>query len=145
MSVSDVRKLPSRRNWRPSLPIPSEAIARQEDVDRWPRLKGINVQQTDAEIGLLIGSDVPQALQPMTFKASKNGGPFATRTMLGLVFNGPPRRTTLKSPTANFVQPNKTLEQQFQEYCNLEFKDKTYDSKISFVVERPQGSGSVME
>ena len=71
--------------------------------------------------------DVPQALQPMEFKASKNGGPFATRTKLGWVINGPLGRTTLKSPTANFVQANKTLEQQFQEYCNL--------------AERPQGSG----
>ena len=40
-------------------------------MDRWPHLKGIKVQQIDAEIGLLIGSDVPQALQPMEFKASK--------------------------------------------------------------------------
>lgn len=116
---------------RPSLPIPSEAIARQEDVDRWPHLKGINVQQIDAEIGLLIGSDVPQALQPMEFKASKNGGQVATRTTLGWVINGPLGRSTLKSPTANFVQANKTLEQLFQEYCNLEFNYKMYDSKIS--------------
>jgi len=117
---------------RPSLPIPSEAIARQEDVDRWPHLEGINVQQIDAEIGLVIGRDVPQALRPMVFKASKNGGPFATRTKLGWVINGPLGRTTLKSPTANFVQANKTLEQQSQEYyCNPEFNNKMYDSKIS--------------
>lgn len=100
-------------------------------MDRWPHLKGINVQQIEAAIGLLIGSDVPQALQPMEFKASKNGGPFATRTMLGWVINSPLGRATLESPTANFVQANKTLEQQFQEYCNLEFNDKMYDLKIS--------------
>jgi len=46
----------------PSFPIPSEAIARQEDMDHWPHLEGINVQQIDAEIGLLIGRDVTQAL-----------------------------------------------------------------------------------
>ena len=30
---------------RPSLPIPPEAIARQEDVDRWPHLKGVNISR----------------------------------------------------------------------------------------------------
>jgi len=67
----------------------------------------------------------------MVFKASKNGGPFATRTKLGWVINGPLGRTTLKSPTANFIQAKNTLEQQFQEYCNPEFNNKMYDSKIS--------------
>lgn len=118
---------------RPSLPIPSEAIARQEDMDHWPHLKGINVQKINAEIGLLTGSDVPQALQPIEFKAGKNGGQFATHTTLGWVINGPLGRTTLKSPTANFIQANKTLEQQFHEYCNLEFNDKMYESKISML------------
>ena len=32
---------------RPSLPIPPEAIARQEGVDRWPYLKGVNISHID--------------------------------------------------------------------------------------------------
>ena len=76
---------------RPNLPIPHEAIARQEDVDRWPYLKGSNIPH--AEIGLLIGSDVPEALQPKEMRQSEHGGPFATHTVLGWVFNGPLGRT----------------------------------------------------
>ena len=88
---------------RPSLPIPPDAIGKEEDVRRWSHLKGLTLPEIDAEIGLLIGSDVPEALQPMEVCPSENGGPFATRTVLGWVLNGPLGRSKLKIPTANFV------------------------------------------
>ena len=49
----------------PSLPISTSCIGKQDDVERWPHLKGINIQNINADIGLLIGSDVP--------RESKNG------------------------------------------------------------------------
>ena len=116
---------------RPSLPIPPDAIANQEDVNRWPYLKGIELPRIEAEIGLLIGSDVPEALQPKETRESKNAGPFATRTNLGWVINGPLGRDKPKVPSANFVQAHTTLDQQFQEFCNREFNDLFYDSKPS--------------
>ena len=114
---------------RSSLPIPAEAIATQQDVNRWPYLKSVIIPKIEAEIGLLIGSDVPQALQPREFRPSENGGPFATRTALGWVLNGPLGRTAPKSPTANFVEVEKTLDQQFRDYCNLEFNDAVCESR----------------
>jgi len=38
---------------RPRLPISTNAIGTQEDVNRWPHLKGITVPNIEAEIGLL--------------------------------------------------------------------------------------------
>ena len=116
---------------RPSLPISPDAIASQEDVVRWPYLKGIKLPRIEAEIGLLIGSDVPEALQPKETRESQNGGPFATRTTLGWVINGPLSRDKLKVHTANFIQADTTLDQQFQEFCNREFNDSFYESKPS--------------
>ena len=55
-------------------------IGTEEDVTRWPHLKGIHVPRIEAEIGLLIGSDVPQAME---VRESKNGGPFTMRTVRG--------------------------------------------------------------
>ena len=49
--------------------------------------KGVKIPKIKAEIGLLIRSDVPLALQPGEFIPSENGGPFATRTILGWVLN----------------------------------------------------------
>ena len=116
---------------RPSLPVLTNAIGTQEDVNRWPHLKGITVPKIEAEIGLLIGSDVPQVLQPVEVRESKNGGPFATRTVLGWVLNGPLGRTGPEEATANFVDANANLGKQFEDYCNLEFNDSRYDPKMS--------------
>ena len=121
---------------RSSLPIPVEAIATQQDVNRWPHLKGVNIAKIDAEIGLLIGSDVPQALQPKEFRPSQNGGPFATRTVLGWVLNGPLGRSSPKTPTANYTQVEKTLDQQFKDYCDLEFNDAQCETKTMSLNDR---------
>ena len=115
---------------RSRLPIPVEAIADQQDVNRWPYLKGVTIPKIEGEIGLLIGSDVPQALQPREFRPSENGGPFATRTVLGWVLNGLLGRIAPKSTIANFVEVEKTLDQQFRDYCNLEFNDTVYETKM---------------
>ena len=80
---------------------------------------------------ITIGSDVPQALQPCEIKQSQNGGPFATQTVLGWVLNAPLGRKEAKVPTANFVQADKTLDQQFERFCNLEFNDSVYDAKLT--------------
>ncbi|KAK2566245.1 hypothetical protein P5673_009716 [Acropora cervicornis] len=46
----------------PSLPVNKEDMASREDIDRWPHLNGVEVPAIDAEIGLLIGSILPQVL-----------------------------------------------------------------------------------
>ncbi|XP_028418048.1 uncharacterized protein LOC114544531 [Dendronephthya gigantea] len=113
---------------RPNLPIPKDAIGRQEDVNRWPYLTGIRINSIDADIGLLIGSDVPEALQPREMRQSQNGGPFATRTALGWVLNGPLGRNGTKTSTANLAQANLTSDEKFENYCNYEFNDYKYDT-----------------
>ncbi|XP_033127591.1 uncharacterized protein LOC117125239 [Anneissia japonica] len=45
-----------------SLPISMNTVATSEDVNRWPHLNGIEVQKINADIGILIGSDVPELL-----------------------------------------------------------------------------------
>lgn len=116
---------------RPNLPISPDAIGKQEDVNRWPHLKGLSLPENDAEIGLLIRSDVPEALQPIDVRTSENGGPFATRTVLGWVLNGPLGRKKEKIPSTNFVRTTNALERQFQDFCNYEFNDASYEVKPS--------------
>ncbi|KAK3702245.1 hypothetical protein QZH41_016773 [Actinostola sp. cb2023] len=117
--------------YRSSLPVSTDTIGTQQDVDRWPHLKGIKIPSIEAEIGLLIGSDAPQILQPKEVRESENGGPYATRTVLGWVLNGPLGREKNKAATANFVDSDTELSKQFSEYCNLEFNDSTYEPKTS--------------
>ncbi|KAK3712224.1 hypothetical protein QZH41_009770, partial [Actinostola sp. cb2023] len=130
LSNSNKVKLPMVYS-RSSLPVSTDTIGTQEDVDRWPHLKGIKIPSIEAEIGLLIGSDAPQILQPKEVRESENGGPYATRTVLGWVINGPLGREKNKAATANFVDSDTELSKQFSEYCNLEFNDSTYEPKTS--------------
>ena len=115
----------------PSLPIRSECIGKQEDVERWPHLEGISIPHIDAEIGLLIGSDVPEILQPHEVRISENGGPFVSRTLLGWVLNGPLGREDVSFPIVNSIHADDHLDQRFEEYCNMEFNDVTNETKVS--------------
>lgn len=44
---------------RPEIPVCSNDIPTQEDVDQWPHLHGVFLLHLHAEVGLLIASDVP--------------------------------------------------------------------------------------
>ena len=50
------------------LPVSKEDIPRQSDINRWPHLHGIMTPEVDAEVSLLIGNDVPKALQPLKYE-----------------------------------------------------------------------------
>ena len=78
------------------LNITKDAIGRQEDVDEFAYLQGVQLPRAidHGDVSLLIGIDVPEALQPVEIH---NGGPYAVKAMLGWALNGPlNRRSTGK-------------------------------------------------
>ena len=115
----------------PSLPVSNDTIGTQEDVNRCPHLKGIKMESIEWDVGHLIESDAPQVLQPKEFRESKDGGPFATRTIFGWVLNGPLGRKESKAPTANLIDTSAKLSKQFEDFCNLEFNDSGYEPQAS--------------
>lgn len=72
-----------------SIPVYKGNIPTKRDIEKWPHLRHIHLPQIDSEIELLIGTNVPRALEPLEVVCSVDGGPFATRTMLGWTVNGP--------------------------------------------------------
>lgn len=46
------------------IPVKKENMPQQSDVDKWPHLKEVQLNQVDRAIGLLIGTNVPKALEP---------------------------------------------------------------------------------
>lgn len=68
-----------------------DLIPQQEEVDRLSHLKGEQVPCISAEIGLLIGTNVPKALEPQEVIHSVNEEPYDVRTALGWTVNGPLR------------------------------------------------------
>ncbi|KAI2651225.1 Replicase polyprotein 1a [Labeo rohita] len=53
------------------------------------RLQTVHLPEIEAGIELLIGTNVPKALEPLEVIRSVNDGPYAIRTMLGWTVNGP--------------------------------------------------------
>ncbi|XP_028317687.1 uncharacterized protein LOC114472566 [Gouania willdenowi] len=71
------------------IPVKKDNIPRQTDVESWPYLKEVQLKQIEAEIGLLIGTNVPKALEPWKVVNSEGKGPYAVKTALGWTINGP--------------------------------------------------------
>ncbi|XP_068716993.1 uncharacterized protein [Montipora capricornis] len=111
----------------PQLPVGKNSIPQQEDVNKYPYLKGIQLPKIDAPIGLLIGNDVPKALEPKQVIASNDKGPYAVKTIFGWTLNGPLDRKGNSRCTANFIKADEELSQQFTRFCNQEFSDSAYD------------------
>ena len=89
---------------RPVMPVSKDEIPKQEDVERWPHLRGnVELTELDSQVELLIGANVSEALQPRDVIPAANGGPYATRVDLGWVINGPTGRKLKYVPSCFFV------------------------------------------
>ena len=76
-----------------TIPVGKENIPQQKDLERWPHLKEIHLPHIEADIGLLIGANVPKAMEPWEVVSSVGNGPYAVRTKLGWTVNGPLRES----------------------------------------------------
>ncbi|XP_071948929.1 uncharacterized protein [Antedon mediterranea] len=107
---------------KPKLPVLKSAIATIDDIKNWVHLEGVNIDTIDANVDLLIGGDLPELHQPYEVKPAMNGGPYATRTALGWVVNGPLTSTRCQVQNCNFICAE-PLEEQFKQFCNIEFNN----------------------
>ena len=106
------------------LPLSTEDIPTQKDVERWPHLRGLNIPQLDVSVGLLIGNDNHTLLEPRDAMSSQDGGPYAVRTTLGWAINCPLGRTKQHGKyISNFISADVKLDHQFRQFCNQEFND----------------------
>ncbi|XP_071058619.1 uncharacterized protein [Pseudochaenichthys georgianus] len=90
-----------------TMPVHRGNIPRQKDLQRWPHLKHVMITEIDSDVDLLIGTDVPQALEPWEVIRSVDGGPYAVKTMLGWTVNAPLRGDRSSEMTCG--QPDVTV------------------------------------
>ena len=131
---------------RTEIPVKREDIPTQEDIDQWPHLEGVYLPSVKAEIGLLIASDAPEALDPLEVKHSKDGGPYATRTRLGWAANGPLTRYPHSSHAASFfVKADTQLQQMIENFYNRDFSESIADGKTELSQDERRFMQSVEE
>eukprot|EP00112_Aurelia_sp_Birch-Aquarium-sp1_P003846 Seg1433.7 transcript_id=Seg1433.7/GoldUCD/mRNA.D3Y31 product="hypothetical protein" protein_id=Seg1433.7/GoldUCD/D3Y31 len=116
------------------LNISKDAVATQEDVKSWPYMNDmvLPTKLEDCTVNLLIGVDIPEALQPEEIRRGENGGPFAVRTKFGWTLNGPLGQAEVAAAHCCTTSTNQTtdlLGEQLRKYFNHEFDDCISDDK----------------
>ena len=115
------------------MPVTRDNIPRQEELSAWPHLSSVEIPVIDADVELLIGTNVPKVMEPWEVVHSNNEGPYAVRTILGWVINGPVRggnETEISCPTitANRITIAHIEELLVKQY-NHNFNEKSSDDK----------------
>ena len=119
-----------------TLNVTKDTIGRQESVHNFAYLQGVQLPRTFdlGDDSLLIGADVPEALQPVEIRKSRNGGPYAVKTMSRWTLNGPLNRRS-KGKHCFFMSATAShddlLSNQLRRYFNQEFSESmAADMKI---------------
>ena len=112
---------------RKSIPADVKNFPVTEDLNKWPYLHEVNLPEIDGEVDLLIGNNVPRALEPWKVVHSEEGGPFACKTLLGWTIHGI-MKDPGKSISVNRVMvTNWQISQQLQEMYNADFIEGLID------------------
>ena len=107
------------------LPVGRADIPTQEEVEKWPHLRQIPLPRIDAEIELLIGNNVPRALEPWQVINSEGNGPYAVRTRLGWIVNGPTEwSSTPNRVCVNRISVTTDLERQMANYYDMDYNER---------------------
>lgn len=113
-----------------TIPVTKDNIPCQEDIKRWPHLKDVKLPTIQAEVGLLIGANVPKAMEPLQVINSVNGGPYAVKTLLGWTVNGPLRGGSEVTRSGKVVEvtANRISVAKLEELWQLQFKQDFPDA-----------------
>ena len=60
----------------------------QEDLTPWPYLHNVALPEIKGSADILIGNNVPKALEPWKIISSRRKGHYACKTLLGLTVHG---------------------------------------------------------
>lgn len=71
------------------MPVSPDNIISEEELSQWPYLKDIQIPHIKADVDLLIGTNASKLMEPWEVINSRSDGPYAIKTLLGWVINGP--------------------------------------------------------
>lgn len=121
------------------MPVTKDNVIRKEDLSKWAYLQKVTLPVIDAKVELLIGSNAHKVMEPWEVINSEQGGPFATRTHLGWIVNGPlggsdPGTTDCQAVTCNRISIARIEELLISQY-NQDFSERASEDKPEMSVE----------
>lgn len=114
------------------IPVYRSNIPQEQDLVRWPYLRGVHLPEIDADIELLICLNAPRALESIKVIPSEDGGPYAVQTMLGWTVNGPMfgeadlEQLSITANRISVVKLDELWKQQFQ----LNFPECSHEEQL---------------
>ena len=119
-----------------TMPVTRNNIATEKDLRRWPYLRKIKVPELEVGVDLLIGTNASKLLEPWEIINSCNDGPYAVRTLLGWVVNGPLKgsgsdtgKNGCPTVTVNRISIDKVEQLLITQY-NQDFNERSCDDTL---------------
>lgn len=81
------------------MPVTKGNIPKRQDINRWHYLQNIIIPEIDGNIELLIGTNASKVIEPWEIINSQGERPYAVRTLVGWVINGPLKETKTNTTT----------------------------------------------
>ena len=117
------------------IPVYNHQIPSNEDIAAWPHLEGVILPQVTADVGLLLGNNVPDAYSPLDVKVGPSNSPHASCTRLGWIVWNLIRQEGSSSISMNSADAQAV--ELAEEFRNL---DVTYQKSVAInFQERGQG------
>ncbi|KAL2092730.1 hypothetical protein ACEWY4_012528 [Coilia grayii] len=118
------------------MPVTSSSIPKQNDLAHWAYLSKVTIPSISSKVELLIGTNAPNLLEPWEVINSQNGGPYAVKTLLGWVVNGPLRCAagSEESVTVNRISVA-SLEKMLISQNNQDFYEVASEEKTEMSIE----------
>ncbi|KAK0142226.1 hypothetical protein N1851_020113 [Merluccius polli] len=103
------------------MPVSPDHIVTTRDLVQWPYLARVDVPRIEAGVDLLIGSNVPKILEPWEVINSCGSGPYAMKTALGWVVNGPVHEECSPSADRTSASVNRISVQRLEEMLTNQY------------------------
>ncbi|KAJ8390519.1 hypothetical protein AAFF_G00103160 [Aldrovandia affinis] len=130
-----------------SIPVHTENIPKQSEIRKWPYLSEVRLPEIEADVDLLIGANCSSAMEPWHVINSRNGGPYAVKTAIGWVVNGPTRKELSEKEKPPHCSVNRItvteIEKLLVQQYNTDFPERNYDDKEEMSQEDKQFMQSV--
>jgi hypothetical protein len=109
-----------------TIPVAKEDVPTQKDISQWNYLKPVQISNIDAEVGLLIGRNVPKASEPCQVINSRGEGPYACKTRFGWAVYGLMKKgeASHKATVHRIIAAEHDIEQKIKRLFNHDFEER---------------------
>ncbi|XP_039509456.1 uncharacterized protein LOC120464180 [Pimephales promelas] len=134
-----------------SIPVQNENIPNQEDIRKWSYLSQVSIPNIDSNVDLLIGANNSKAMEPWYIINSQQDGPYAVKTALGWVVNGPIKKESNTSQRSKLPHHSVNrlsvveIEQLLIQQYNTDYPERQYEEKEVMSLEDKQFMQVVQE